>query len=202
MPRSGTKAGEVVETGCTRLAPVSLAMQLRVVAPISDHRGTAAPGAAHPLWPAMLAHEGEALGVIHQAQDVDQVQCGHDGEISSHEAGIARSSSDQGSVRHAIQAQKPPPRNRTRASQESPRVLAKRHGINPKTIAKWKQRTSVTDHPTGSKQSHSIVLSVEEEAVVVAFRRHTPGRSSTMRRLSGKWKQSQTAWLMILAENR
>jgi len=35
----------------------------------------------------MLAHEGEALGVVHQARDVGQVRCGHDGEVSSREAG-------------------------------------------------------------------------------------------------------------------
>src|ERR1700690_3554422 len=58
-------------------------------------------------------------------------------------------------------------------SQESLRVLAKRYGVNPKTIAKWKARTSVSDLPTGPKEPKSTVLSVEEEAVVVAFRRHT-----------------------------
>src|SRR5918997_79188 len=58
-------------------------------------------------------------------------------------------------------------------SQESLRSLARRHGINPKTVAKWKKRTSAADQPTGPKAPHSTVLSTEEEAVVVAFRRHT-----------------------------
>src|SRR3954467_2464097 len=58
-------------------------------------------------------------------------------------------------------------------SQESLRVLARRHGINPKTVAKWKKRPSVQDERTGPKQPHSTVLSLEEEAIVVAFRRHT-----------------------------
>src|SRR5215831_18759824 len=58
-------------------------------------------------------------------------------------------------------------------SQESLRALAKRHGVNPKTIAKWKARTSVADLRTGPKEPRSTVLTVEEEAVVVAFRRHT-----------------------------
>ena len=60
-------------------------------------------------------------------------------------------------------------------SQESLRALAKRFGINQKTAAKWKGRTSVADLPTGPRKPHSskLVLSGEEEAVVVAFRRHT-----------------------------
>jgi hypothetical protein len=37
---------------------------LGVVAPVPDHRTAAAAGAAHALRPAVLAHEGEALGVI------------------------------------------------------------------------------------------------------------------------------------------
>ena len=58
-------------------------------------------------------------------------------------------------------------------SQESLRALAKRYGINQKTVAKWKKRTSVADLPTGPKEPRSTVLSIEEEAVIVAFRRHT-----------------------------
>src|ERR1700689_4056824 len=58
-------------------------------------------------------------------------------------------------------------------SQASLRALAERYGINQKTVAKWKGRTSVADVPTGPKEPRSTVLSVEEEAVVVAFRRHT-----------------------------
>ncbi len=58
-------------------------------------------------------------------------------------------------------------------SQESLRVLAKRYGINQKTVAKWKRRTAVKDLSTGPKDAHSTVLSIEEEAVIVAFRKHT-----------------------------
>ena len=58
-------------------------------------------------------------------------------------------------------------------SQESLRALAKRYGINQKTVAKWKQRKTVADLPTGPKEAKSTVLSIEEEAIVVAFRRHT-----------------------------
>ncbi len=58
-------------------------------------------------------------------------------------------------------------------SQESLRALAKRYGINQKTVAKWKKRTSAADLPTGPKDARSSVLSIEDEAVIVAFRKHT-----------------------------
>jgi transposase InsO family protein len=58
-------------------------------------------------------------------------------------------------------------------SQESLRGLSKRYGINQKTVAKWKKRGSVADLPTGPKDPKSTVLSVEEEAIIVAFRHHT-----------------------------
>ena len=52
-------------------------------------------------------------------------------------------------------------------------MLARRYGINQKTVAKWKRWTSVADVPTGRKRPTSTVLSIEEEAVIVAFRLHT-----------------------------
>ena len=58
-------------------------------------------------------------------------------------------------------------------SQESLRALSRRYGVNQKTVAKWKNRTSTADLPTGPKVAHSTVLSMEDEAVIVAFRRHT-----------------------------
>ena len=58
-------------------------------------------------------------------------------------------------------------------SQASLRALAERHGINPKTVAKWKKRDTTADRPTGPRAPHSTVLSVTDEAIVVAFRKHT-----------------------------
>jgi transposase InsO family protein len=58
-------------------------------------------------------------------------------------------------------------------SQASLRTLAARFGVNQKTIAKWKKRSSVADLPTGPKDAKSTVLSIEDEAIIVAFRRHT-----------------------------
>ena len=54
--------------------------------------------------------------------------------------------------------------------QESLRALARRYGINQKTVAKWKQRETVVDRPTGPKEAKSTVPSIEEEAIIVAIR--------------------------------
>ena len=58
-------------------------------------------------------------------------------------------------------------------SEESLRALSARYGIHQKTVAKWKKRTSVADLPTGPKDARSTVLSLDEEAMIVSFRRHT-----------------------------
>ena len=58
-------------------------------------------------------------------------------------------------------------------NQESLIGLAKRYGINPKAVAKWRKRNSVADLLTGPKDPKSTVLTIEEEAIVVAFRKHT-----------------------------
>jgi len=58
-------------------------------------------------------------------------------------------------------------------SKASLNTLATKFGINPKTVAKWKKRAFVTDLAMGPKVVRSTVLSREEEAAVVAFRKHT-----------------------------
>jgi transposase-like protein len=58
-------------------------------------------------------------------------------------------------------------------SQASIAELSRRYGINPKTVAKWRKRETVDDAPMGPKERRSSVLSKEEEALVVSFRRHT-----------------------------
>src|SRR5215218_2234322 len=59
------------------------------------------------------------------------------------------------------------------ASQEATRVLASRHGLNPKTVAKWRGRTTPADRPMGPSRPCSTVLTEAEEAIVVEFRRRT-----------------------------
>src|SRR3954449_11256776 len=78
-----------------------------------------------------------------------------------------------GQVRHASARTTAAVRRAIQHRQESLRGLARRHGINPKTVAKWKKRTSAADRPTGPKAPRSTGLTLEEEAVIVAFRRHT-----------------------------
>ena len=58
-------------------------------------------------------------------------------------------------------------------SEASVRVLAGRYGISPTTVQKWRHRAPVTDARMGPKAIHSTVLTTDEEAIVVAFRRHT-----------------------------
>jgi transposase InsO family protein len=59
------------------------------------------------------------------------------------------------------------------ASQETTRRLAARHGLNPKTVAKWRRRGSTADAAMGPSRPRSSVLSEAEEAIVVEFRRRT-----------------------------
>ena len=47
-----------------------------------------------------------------------------------------------------------------------------RYGINPETVAKWKRRTSTADAAHQPKAPSSTVLTVEEEAIIVAFCKH------------------------------
>ena len=65
-------------------------------------------------------------------------------------------------VRRAIQAR-----------QESVRSLARHYGISPTTVQKWRRRQTTTGARMGTKEVRSTVLTPEEEAIVVAFRRHT-----------------------------
>jgi len=53
------------------------------------------------------------------------------------------------------------------------KVLAAQYRLNPKTVAKWRKRAFVHDVPMGPKSPRSTVLTAEEEAAIVAFRKHT-----------------------------
>lgn len=51
--------------------------------------------------------------------------------------------------------------------------LAARHGLNHKTVAKWRRRVFVHDAPMGPKAVRSTVVTTEDEAIIVASRKHT-----------------------------
>jgi hypothetical protein len=76
-----------------------------------------------------------------------------------------------GQVLHGCAATTKAIRRAIQHSQARLRQLARRYGINPKTARKWRARSSVVDLRTGPKEPRSTVLSTDEEAVVVAFRR-------------------------------
>ena len=78
-----------------------------------------------------------------------------------------------GQVRHGCATTTHAVRAAIQRSQASLATLSRELGINPKTVAKWRKRATVEDLKTGPKAPHSTTLSQAEEAMVVAFRRHT-----------------------------
>ena len=53
------------------------------------------------------------------------------------------------------------------------RALARRHGISTTTVQNWRKRATTIDARRGPKQVSSSVLTLEQEAMIVALRRHT-----------------------------
>lgn len=64
-------------------------------------------------------------------------------------------------------------RREIQSSKESMTKLSERLWLNYKTVSKWKHRDFVHDMPMGPKDPHSTVLTREEEAICVAFRKHS-----------------------------
>jgi hypothetical protein len=78
-----------------------------------------------------------------------------------------------GQVRHGSATTTHAVRAAIQRSQASLATLSRELGINPKTVAKWRKRATVEDLKTGPKAPRSTTLTEAEEAMVVAFRRHT-----------------------------
>ena len=78
-----------------------------------------------------------------------------------------------GQVRHGSAATTHAVRAAMERSQASRAELSLELGINPKTVAKWRKRATVEDLKTGPKEPCPTVLTEAEEAMIVAFRRHT-----------------------------
>jgi transposase InsO family protein len=76
-------------------------------------------------------------------------------------------------VLHGSARTTPRVRAELQASQESSRTLACRYGLNPKTVTKWRRRTTTADAQMGPSNPRSTVLTPVEEAMIVEFRRRT-----------------------------
>ncbi len=81
--------------------------------------------------------------------------------------------SNIGQVRHGSATTTHAVRAAIQRSQASLAQLSREFGINPKTVAKWRKRATVEDMKTGPTEPRSTVLSDAEEAMILAFRRHT-----------------------------
>jgi transposase-like protein len=77
-----------------------------------------------------------------------------------------------GKVPHGCARTTPAVRRLIQHSSQSLQTLATRFGLNPKTVAKWRKRTTTDEAPRGPKPA-STVLTPAEEAAIVVFRRHT-----------------------------
>ena len=78
-----------------------------------------------------------------------------------------------GQVRHGCATTTHAIRATIQRSQATTAALSRELGINVKTVAKWRKRETLEDRKTGPTEPSSTVLSSSEEAMIVAFRRHT-----------------------------
>src|SRR5277367_388949 len=74
---------------------------------------------------------------------------------------------------HSCATTTPEVRRAIQASEETNIALAKRHGVNRKTIAKWKAREFTSDAQMGPKNPRSSLLTYEEEAIILSYRWRT-----------------------------
>lgn len=104
-----------------------------------------------------------------------------------------------GQIRHGCATTTQAIRAAIQRSQATNAALSRELGINVKTVAKWRKRETVEDRQTGPTEPSSTVLSVDEEAMVVAFRRHTllPLKASFRRIATRYEKTSQNFMAMI-----
>src|SRR3546814_4125644 len=72
-----------------------------------------------------------------------------------------------GQVRHGSATTTHAVRAAIQRSQASLATLSRELGINPKTVAKWRKRTTVEDLKTGPKAPHSTTMTAAEEAMIV-----------------------------------
>ncbi|MBD0274863.1 MAG: hypothetical protein ICV73_23430, partial [Acetobacteraceae bacterium] len=81
--------------------------------------------------------------------------------------------SPEGRVLHGRAATTEAVRRAVQAGEGSVRALARGHGISPATVQTRRKRAFTADAAMGPKAPRSTVPGPEDEAVIVAFRRHT-----------------------------
>jgi transposase len=87
---------------------------------------------------------------------------------------VARKPSKAARIRtHSGATTTPRIRRAIRESEEKNIVLAKRYGVNRKTIAKWKARDFGFDQRMGPKNPRSSLLSHKDEVIILAYRWRT-----------------------------
>jgi hypothetical protein len=74
---------------------------------------------------------------------------------------------------HSCATTTPRVRRAIQASEETNVALAKRHGVNRKTVAKWKAREFTSDERMGPKNPRSSLLSPKDETIILAYRWRT-----------------------------
>ena len=77
------------------------------------------------------------------------------------------------SVLHGSARTTPRVRAELQEAQASSRTLARQYGVNPKTVLKWRKRTTTADAAMGPAKPRSTTLTEAEEAIVVEFRKRT-----------------------------
>jgi transposase len=74
---------------------------------------------------------------------------------------------------HGSATTTPRVREAIQESDEKNTVLAKRHNVSRNTIAKWKARESTSDERMGQKNPRPKVLTLKDEAIILAYRWRT-----------------------------
>jgi hypothetical protein len=74
---------------------------------------------------------------------------------------------------HGSATTSPRVRRAIQASEETNTVLARRYGVDRKTVAKWRARESTSDERMGPKNPRSSVLTLEDEVIILAYRWRT-----------------------------
>lgn len=72
------RPGQIIEATAAAIATVALAVRLFLIMTVTDHRMTRTARTADAIGPTMLTDQIEALAVIDERGEVDQLRDSHD----------------------------------------------------------------------------------------------------------------------------